>query len=143
MEQVNYLRANHETQKAAEQELHPPKARVHACRSSRHAFQQACDHLKRAERDLAETAAFIVASLTTVAAVQAVVAFVQEKLGLSTGVLLLVFLSFLGIFIFVFMLGVLRISSAIRRRTKAEREIDQTKRAIFEFCQEDEWPKPE
>lgn len=119
------------------------KAEVHACKVSLREYQKARDHLKRAERDLGETAAFIVTSLTTVTAIQAVIAFVQDKLLLSLEVLQLAFVSYLTIFILLFVLGALRISSAIHRRAKAEKEIDQTKRAMFDFCATDQWPKPE
>jgi len=51
----------------------PLKAEGHACKASLRGHQQARDHLKRAERDLGETAAFIAASLTTVTAIQAAV----------------------------------------------------------------------
>jgi hypothetical protein len=129
--------------KLAVGENHQSKAEVRACKVSRHAFQQACDHLKRAERDLAETAAFMITSLTTTTAIQAVIAFVQEKLALSNEILRFAFLSYITIFLLIFVLGTLRISATIRRRSKAEREIDQTKKAIFEFCSPDQWPKPE
>ena len=119
------------------------RAEVYACKASLREYQRARDHLKRAERDLGETAAFIVTALTTVTAIQAVIAFVHEKLLLSVEVLRLAFLSYLTIFIVLFMLGTLRISSAIHRRAKAEKEIDQTKRAMFDFCDTDQWPKPE
>lgn len=119
------------------------KAEAQACKVSLREYQKARDHLKRAERDLGETAAFIISSLTTATAIQAVIAFVEEKLQLSTEVLQIAFLSYITIFILLFVLGVLRISSAIQRRAKAEREIDQTKRAMFDFCSTDQWPKPE
>lgn len=119
------------------------KAEIYACKASLREYQQARDHLKRAERDLGETAAFIVTSLTTVTAVQAVIAFVQDKLALSIEVLQVAFLSYMTIFIFIFVLGALRIGSAVRRRAKAEREIDRMKRGIFDFCPPDQWTKPE
>jgi hypothetical protein len=143
MERTNHERVRPLAKVLALGQNQQTKAEIHACKASRHAFQQACDHLKRAERDLGETAAFIITSLTTVTAVQAVITFVQEKLELSTEVLRLAFLSYTAIFIMIFVLGTLRISNAIRKRTRAEKEIDQTKRAIFEFCPPDHWPKPE
>ena len=142
MEQTNYSRvypAPAET--PALNENHQSRAGVHACKASQHAFQQACDHLKRAERDLAETAAFIVTSLTTVTAIQAVITIAKGDLELSTEVLQLAFLGYTLIFVLIFMLGGLRINSAIRRRAKAEREMDQAKRAIFEHCSSDQWPR--
>lgn len=143
MEQVNYFRANHETQKAAEQENDPPKARFHACKASQRGYQLACDRLKRAERDLAETAAFMAASLTTVTAIQAVVSLARDKLELSKDILQLAFQGYVAVFLLIFLLGAMRIRSAIYRRSQAEKEIDQTKKAIFEFCEPPQWPKPE
>jgi len=145
MERTNHdgVRAKWPATTLTFEQKQPTKAEIHACRSSRHAFQQACDHLKRAERDLAETAAFIVSSLTTVTAIQAVITIAKGDLQLSTEALKLVFLGYMVIFVLIFVLGAMRIRSAIRRRTKAEREIDQTKRAMFEFCQPDQWPQSE
>lgn len=143
MERTNHDRVRPPAKMLTFGQSQETKAEVHACKASRHAFQQACDHLKRAERDLAETAAFIVTSLTTVTAIQAVITIAKGDLELSTEVLQLAFLGYTAIFILIFVLGAARISSAIRRRTKAEREIDQTNRAIFEFCPPDQWPKPE
>lgn len=143
MEQVNYLRANHETQKVADPENYPPKARFHACKASQRGYQLACDRLKRAERDLAETAAFMAASLTTVTAIQAVVSLARDKLELSKDILQLAFQGYVAVFILIFLLGAMRIRSAIYRRSQAEKEIDQTKKAIFEFCEPPQWPKPE
>jgi cytochrome c biogenesis protein CcdA len=99
--------------------------------------------LKRAERDLAETAAFMAASLTTVTAIQAVVSIARDKLELSRDILQLAFQGYVVVFILIFLLGALRIRSAIQRRSEAEREIDQTKKGIFEFCEPVQWPKPE
>ncbi len=143
MEQVNYLRANHETQKAAEQENYLPKAKFHACKASQRGYQLACDRLKRAERDLAETAAFMAASLTTVTAIQAVVSLARDKLELSKDILQLAFQGYVAVFLLIFLLGAIRIRSAIYRRSQAEKEIDQTKKGIFEFCEPPQWPKPE
>ena len=120
-----------------------PKAEIHACKASRRGYQQARDHLRRAERDLGETAAFIAASLTTVTAIQAVITVAKDKLELSKDILQLAFQGYVGIFLLILLLGALRVRNAIRRRTQAEREIDQTKKAIFEFCPTEQWPKPE
>jgi cytochrome c biogenesis protein CcdA len=143
MEQVNLVRANHGTQQAQTQENHLPKAKIHACKASQRGYQLACDRLKRAERDLAETAAFMAASLTTVTAIQAVVSIARDKLELSRDILQLAFQGYVVVFILIFLLGALRIRSAIQRRSEAEREIDQTKKGIFEFCEPVQWPKPE
>ena len=143
MEQINQFRINHGTQKAQPEENHPSKARIHACKASQRGYQLACDRLKRAERDLAETAAFIAASLTTVTAIQAVISLARDKLELSKEILQLAFQGYVAIFLLIFVLGALRIRGAIRRRTQAEKEIDQTKKGIFEFCEPPQWPKPE
>ena len=143
MEQINQFRANHGTQKAQVVENYPPKAKIHACKASQRGYQLASDRLKRAERDLAETAAFIAASLTTVTAIQAVISIAKDKLDLSKEVLQVAFQGYVAIFILIFLLGALRIRGAIQRRTQAETEIDQTKKGIFEFCDPPQWPKPE
>jgi cytochrome c biogenesis protein CcdA len=140
MEQVNYIRANG-SQKAAVNHL--PKAKIHACQASQREYQLACDRLKRAERDLAETAAFMAASLTTVTAIQAVMSIAKEKLELSREMLQWAFQGYVAIFLLIFLLGALRIRGAIQRRSQAEKEIDQTKKGIFEFCEPTQWPKPE
>jgi hypothetical protein len=124
-------------------EIQPSRGKVHACKASQRGYQQACDHLKRAERDLAETAAFIAAALTTVTAVQAVISLARDKLELSKEVLQLAFQGYVVVFILIFLLGALRVRWAIRRRTQAEKEIDQTKKGIFEFCDLPQWPRPE
>ena len=99
-------------------EKNETRGREHACKASLRNYQLAHDCLKRAERDLAETVAFIATSLTTATALQAVITVANDKLGLS-----------------------LEVSSAMRRRARAEREIDQTKKALFEFCPMDQWPQ--
>src|SRR5689334_9763934 len=143
MEQINQFRANHGSEKTRLEESQPSKGKLHACKASQRGYQLACDRLKRAERDLAETAAFIAASITTVTAIQAVISLAKDKLDLSTEVLQLAFQSYVALFILILLLGALRVRSAIQRRTQAEKEIDQTKKGIFEFCPTDQWPKPE
>ena len=143
MEQINQFRVNHGTQKAQPEEIYPAKAKVHACKASQRGYQLACDRLKRAERDLAETAAFMAASLTTVTAIQAVITIARDKLELSTDILKLALEGYIAIFILIFLLGVLRIRGAIHRRSQAEKEIDETKKGIFEFCEPTQWPRPE
>jgi hypothetical protein len=117
--------------------------KIHACKASRRGYQQARDRLKRADRDLGETAAFIAASLTTVTAIQAVISIAKEELELSNDVLQLAFNGYIATFVLILLLGVLRARSAMRRRSRAEREIDQTKKGIFEFCPMEQWPEPE
>jgi hypothetical protein len=124
-------------------ENQPPKATIHACKASWRGYRQARDHLRRAERDLGETAAFIAASLTTITAIQAVISIANRELELSREVLRLTFHSYVGIFILIFLLGTIRAWSAIRKRSQAEMEIDLAKKGIFEFCPMDQWPKPE
>jgi cytochrome c biogenesis protein CcdA len=117
----------------------PLKAEGHACKASLRGHQQARDHLKRAERDLGETAAFIAASLTTVTAIQAVITVARDKLELSRDILQLAFQGYVAIFLLILLLGTLRVSHAIHRRTLAERDIDQTRKGIFEFCDPNQW----
>jgi cytochrome c biogenesis protein CcdA len=122
-------------------EKNETRGREHACKASLRNYQLAHDCLKRAERDLAETVAFIATSLTTATALQAVITVANDKLGLSLDVLRFAFKSYIGIFILILLLGFVRASSAMRRRARAEREIDQTKKALFEFCPMDQWPQ--
>ena len=143
MEQINYDGIRPPVRMLTLDQNHSSKAVIHACKASRRGYQQARDHLRRAERDLAETAAFIAASLTTVTAIQAVITVAKDKLELSRDILQLAFQGYVGIFLLILLLGALRVRTAIRRRTQAEREIDQTKKGIFEFCPMDQWPKPE
>lgn len=117
--------------------------KIHACKASRRGYQQASDRLRRANRDLGETAAFIAASLTTVTAIQAVISIANDKLGLSRDILQLAFNGYIGIFILILLVGAVRANNALRRRAKAEKEIDQAKKGIFEFCPTEQWPKLE
>ena len=103
MEQINQFRGNHGAEKVQLEKSQPSKGKQHACKASQRGYQQACDRLKRAERDLAETAAFIAASLTTVTAIQAVISVAKEKLELSTQVLQLAFQGYVVIFVLIFL----------------------------------------
>ena len=114
---------------------------LHACKNSQQRFWQARARLRRANRDLGETAAFIAASLTTVTAIQAVISIANDKLGLSQNILQIVFDVYIALLILIFVWGAIRANHAIRRRARVEREIDQTKKGIFDFCPVDEWPK--
>lgn len=116
---------------------------LRACRSSQRRFLHARDCLRRANRDLGETAAFIAASLTTVTAIQAVISIANDKLGLSQDILQFAFDGYVILLVLIFVWGAFRANKAIRRRARAEREIDQTKKGIFDFCPVDEWPKIE
>src|SRR5688500_13648970 len=130
MERTNHdrVRAERPAKMLTIAQNHQPKAEVHACKASRRGYQQARDHLRRAERDLGETAAFIAASLTTVTAIQAVVTVARDKLELSKDILQLAFQGYIAVFLLILLLGAVRVRSAIHRRTQAEREIDQTKK---------------
>jgi hypothetical protein len=99
------------------------------------------DCLRRANRDLGETAAFVAASLTTVTAIQAVINIANDKLEFSKDILHVAFDGYIMILVLIFVWGAFRANSAIRRRARAEREIDQAKKKVFDFCPIDEWPK--
>jgi hypothetical protein len=114
------------------EESERPLGKVHACEASWRGYQLARDRLKRADRDLGETAAFIAASLTTVTAIQAVISIAKEQLELSNQVLQLVFNSYIAIFVLILLLGVFRTRSAMQRRARAERDIDQAKKGIID-----------
>ena len=124
-------------------ENHRSRADSHACRAYQHVYEQARDHLRRAERDLAETAAFIAASLTTVTAIQAVITIANDKLELPMHVLRMAFWGYGGIFLLIFVVGGLRVRTAMRRRTLAEQEMDQAKKGMFVFCPVEPPPAPD
>ena len=144
MEQTNYARV-YPAPAGKSPNGHQPQtiAEGRACKSSLRGYQQARDHLKRAERDLAETAAFIAASLTTVTAIQAVITVARDKLELTTEVLVLAFQVYGAVFLLILLLGAARVGHAMRRRAQAEREIDQTRKGIFEFCDPEQWQTSE
>jgi len=48
---------------------------------------------------------------------------------------------YIAIFILIFLWSAFRSGGAIRRRARAERDMDQAKKGIFEFCSKDQWPK--
>lgn len=114
---------------------------THACRSCQHGYQQARDRLKRAERDLGETVGVVAASLTTATAVEAVINMAHDKIVLPREFLLAAFDSYIAIFALVLVWGVIRSWTAIRKRTRAERDVDQAKKAIFQFCSDGQWPR--
>lgn len=147
MEGTSHFGTNHQAERVAEklqlEQSLKSKGNVHACRASQRDFQQARDRLKRANRDLGETAAFLVASLTTVTAIQAVISLANKELELSLGILQLAFLVYIVIFVLLLVLGTWRVADALHRRAKAERELDRTKKGIFDFCPVEEWSKIE
>jgi hypothetical protein len=121
----------------------PSKGRVHACQASQRNLEQASDRLRRANRDLGETAAFIAASLTTVTAVEAVINIAVEKIGLSLKFLQTAFGVYILLLVMIFIWGTIRARSALSKRYHAEQDFDQAKKCIFEFCPVEQWPKPE
>ena len=163
MQQVNYFKKDNGHEKTGgqtnvwgtEAQAFPrsdPKAqfdegqsvgRVHACRASQREYQQARDRLKRANRDLGETAAFIAATLTSATAIQAVITFAEAKLVLPPSVPQLAFTIYILVIIGLVVLGVGRGAHALLRRKQAERLIDRTKKGIYDFCSVEEWPKGE
>jgi len=119
------------------------KGQVHACKASQRNLQQATDQLRRANRDLGETAAFIAASLTTVTAVEAVINIAVEKIGLAPKVLQAAFDVYILLLVLIFAWGALRMRGALSKRSRAEQDFDQAKKGVFEFCPVEQWPKPE
>jgi Flp pilus assembly protein TadB len=147
MQGTNQLRSNHGTRQFQElfalDENQGQLASTHACRSSKRILEQANDRLKRANRDLGETAAFIAASLTTVTAVEAVINIAVKTINLPLHILQVAFDVYIVIFIVIFLWGALRTQNALRRRTQAEKDIDQAKQGIFTFCAGEPLPKLE
>jgi hypothetical protein len=145
MEQIIHERTNHGSHRLIEsvpsEENQQPKGRIHACKASQRNLQLAGDRLRRANRDLGETAAFILASLTTVTAVEAVINIAVKQISISQEFLKGAFNLYIAIFILIFLWGAFRSGVAIRRRARAERDIDQAKKGMFEFCPENQWPK--
>lgn len=124
-------------------ESQPSRGKAHACKVSQRSLLHATDRLKRANRDLGETAAFILAALTTATAIEAVINIAVTKIELSNEFMQNAFKLYIGIFVLIFLWGTFRCAGAIRRRAQAEREIDQAKKGVFEFCPGEQWPKPE
>jgi len=117
--------------------------KIHARRISHRNYQRAQDRLKRANRDLGETAAFMLALVTTTTAIEAVINIADGKIHLRPEYLQMTFDIYMALFITILLLGGLRCWNAIHRRSRAEKEIDQTKKWIFDHCPEDQWPKAE
>lgn len=145
MEQIIQERTNHGSRSPIEfihlEENQQSKGRVHACKASQRNFQLADDRLKRANRDLAETAAFMLGLMTTVTAIEAVINIADNKIHISPIYLQMAFDVYIVLFVLILFFGGLRSLDAIYRRSQAEKEIDQAKRGIFDFCPEDQWPK--
>lgn len=122
------------------------------CKIAQRDYQLARDHLKRANRDLGETAAVLLGSLTAVSAVGAVINIAVDKAGLSSEVmvagfqrnlpldLLLIYIALIAV---LFGWGFLRIVIAFLNRWQAEKQIDQSVAQIYESCPGKLWPKIE
>lgn len=146
MEQTNQFRSNH-AERFAERfqraESLKPKDNIRACRTSRQNLARATDRLNRANRDLGETAAFVAASLTTVTAVEAVINIAVDRIDLGQEILRVAFFVYIGLFMAIFIWGAVRTLNALHRRAQAERDIDLSKRGIFDYCDGDPLPKVE
>ena len=147
MEQTNPIRTNHHAERLAEkfqlEQRLKSKGNLSACRDSQRCLQQSIDQFRRANRDLGELAAFVAASLTTITAIEAVINIAVEKIGLAKEILQAAFHSYIGFLILILILGILRFGIVVWRRAQAEKEMDQAKRRIFEFCLPEHWPKLE
>ncbi len=132
-----------ETTEIRPDQSQPSTAHNHACRRCQHDYWLALDRLRRANRDLAETAAVMAASLTTVTAIQAVISIAVDRLNLPKDDLEWALYAYVAVIASIFAIGVVRSMKAFGRRGKAEREIDRAKGGIFEFCPEVQWPQPE
>ncbi len=146
MEQTNQFRTNHVERFAEQFQLDQrlkSRGNMFACRDSQRRLQEASDHFRRANRDLGEVAAFIAASLTTVTAVEAVINIAVDRIGLAKEILQVAFDGYIAFLIAILILGTLRFGSVMLRRAQAEREMDQAKKGIYEFCPTDQWPKLE
>lgn len=118
-------------------------AHAHACKACQRVYLQARDRLKRADRDLGETVAMIAASLTTATAVEAVINIAHDKINLSREFLLATFDVYIVVFVLILVWGAFRSRNAICRRAQAEKDVDQAKKGIFQFCPGEQWPKTE
>jgi hypothetical protein len=147
MEQTNQFKANHHAKQfpkdALADDVQDVVANGHACRVCQRNLRQANDHLRRANRDLGELAAFIAASLTTATAVEAVINIAVDKIGFSKVILHTAFDLYLLLLAAILILGVLRFGSILYRRSQAEQEVDQAKKGIYRFCPPNDWLQPE
>jgi hypothetical protein len=144
MEQTNLAGKNFQTtdpQAFQPVENRPSPGINHTLKTYRLLYLQARDQFKRAERDLGETAAFVAAALTTATAIQAVITVANDKLQLGKEVLQEGFYIYIAVFALIFICGALRCGIAIKRRAKAEKEIDKARQGIFQYSPPDQWPK--
>jgi hypothetical protein len=144
MEQIVRERTNHRSHRSMGL-MQPDEARgkFHACKASQRNLELAQDRLKRANRDLGETAALVLASLTTATAIEAVINMAVKQIGISPEFLKTAFYLYIAVFILIFAWGAFRSGGAMRRRAGAEREIELAKKGIFEFCVDPQIPAEE
>jgi len=146
MEQTNQLRSNHAerfAEKLRSGERTKSTTSLVAYRNSKRRLEWANDQIARANRDLGEMAAFLAASLTTVTAVQAVINIAIDRIGLAKEILQIAFNTYIGVLIFILLVGGLRFVGIMRRRARAEKEIDRAKQRIYEFDDVKDSLKPE
>lgn len=147
MEQTNQFQNNHRAKQLMPQfhldQSLDSKGNQFACRDYHRSLEEASDHLRRANRDLGEVAAFIAASLTTVTAVEAVINIADGKIGFPASILQIAFAGYIALLAGIFIVGGLRFAYVMYKRTEAEKEMDNAKQGIYRFCQIDDWPKPE
>ena len=147
MEQTNQFGGNHQSNAFPKEfrleEVQGLRVGPHACKGSKRALHEANDHFRRANRDLGELAAFILASLTTVTAMEAVINIAVSKLELKKDMIWVAFDLYIGFLVAILVLGAIRFGVVMHKRARAEKEIDQAKRAVYEFCPTEQWPKPE
>jgi len=146
MEQTNQLRSNHAerfAEKLRSGERTKSTTSLVAYRNSKRRLEWANDQIARANRDLGEMAAFLAASLTTVTAVQAVINIAIDRIGLAKEILQIAFNTYIGVLIFILLVGGLRFVGIMRRRARAEKEIDRAKQRIYEFDDVKDALKPE
>lgn len=124
-------------------ESHKTKAETRACKAYRRGYQQASDRLKRADRDLGETVAVIATALTTVTAIEAVINIAKKEVELPRTFLITAFYVYIAAMIVTLVWGTFRSRNAILRRAHAEKEVDQAKLGIFEYCPGEYWSKIE
>ena len=146
MEQTNQLRTN-QAERLAEKLRSGERTKstnsLVAYRNSKRRLEWANDQIARANRDLGEMAAFLAASLTTVTAVQAVINIAIDRIGLAKEILQIAFNTYIGILIFILVVGGLRFIGIMYRRGRAEKEIDRAKQRIYEFDDVKDALKPE
>lgn len=145
MEQTNTFGTNHAerfAEKLRSEERIKSAANPIACRNSQRRLEFANDQLQRANRDLGEVAAFIAAALTTVTAVEAVLNIAIQRLSLPVENFQMAFDGYVGLLLAILFLGSLRFVSVMRKRARAEKEIDLAKRGIYDFCDVKDWLKP-